>query len=280
MKGSDLRKALRSGQRVYGTLIVANSPRWPADAVAHLGLDFVFIDSEHVPLDRGQLSWMCRTYAAMGIAPIVRIPSPDPYWATMVVDGGAQGVIAPYLERPEQARQVGSAIKLRPLRGQRLERAASGQEPLSPELLEYTATRNAGISFIANIESIPAMQALDDILKEEFLDAVLVGPHDLSTSLGVPEQYDHPDYIAAVDEIFRKARAHGKGAGIHAVYEQAVPQEIRWAQMGANLIVHSADIYVFRRGMLTDLAAIRGALGDLPQGAGAGTGPAPQGGTI
>ena len=48
MKGQDLRKALRSGQRVYGTLIVANSPRWPADAVAHLGLDFVFIDSEHV----------------------------------------------------------------------------------------------------------------------------------------------------------------------------------------------------------------------------------------
>ena len=132
MKGQDLRKALRSGQRVYGTLIVANSPRWPADAVAHLGLDFVFIDSEHVPLDRGQLSWMCRTYAAMGIAPIVRIPSPDPYWATMVVDGGAQGVIAPYLERPEQARQVGSAIKLRPLRGQRLERAASGRSRSRP----------------------------------------------------------------------------------------------------------------------------------------------------
>jgi len=257
MKGQDLRKALRSGQRVYGTLIVANSPRWPADAVAHLGLDFVFIDSEHVPLDRGQLSWMCRTYAAMGIAPIVRIPSPDPYWATMVVDGG---------------------IKLRPLRGQRLERAASGAEPLSPELLEYTGTRNAGISFIANIESIPAMQALDDILEVEFLDAVLVGPHDLSTSLGVPEQYDHPIFIAAVDEIFRKARAHGKGAGIHAVYDQAVQHEIRWAQMGANLIVHSADIYVFRRGMLADLAAIRGALGDFPDHT--GTNPAPRGGTI
>jgi 2-keto-3-deoxy-L-rhamnonate aldolase RhmA len=81
-----------------------------------------------------------------------------------------------------------------------------------------------------------------------------------------------------VDEIFRKARAHGKGAGIHAVYEQAVQQEIRWAQMGANLIVHSADIYVFRRGMQADLAAIRGALGDFPGNTDAG--PAPRGGTI
>lgn len=278
MKGEDLRKALRSGQRVYGTLIVANSPRWPVDAVAHLGLDFVFIDSEHVPLDRGQISWMCRTYAAMGIAPIVRIPSPDPFTATMVVDGGAQGVIAPYLETRRQARQVGSAIKLRPLRGQRLEQAACGAEPLSAELRHYTDTRNAAISFIANIESVAAMQALEDILEDEFLDAVLVGPHDLSTSLGVPEQYDHPDFIAAVDEIFRKARAHGKGAGIHAVYEQAVAHEIRWARMGANLIVHSADIYAFRRAMQADLAVLRAALGDQPAAAPAP--PPPAGGTI
>ena len=83
-----------------------------------------------------------------------------------------------------------------------------------------------------------------------------------------------------MDEIFRKARAHGKGAGIHAVYEQAVQHEIRWAQMGANLIVHSADIYVFRRGMLADLAAIRGALGDFPQGESESSSPAPRGGTI
>jgi len=278
MKGQELRAALRGGQRVYGTLICSTSPRWPVDGVAPLGLDFVFIDSEHVPMDRGQLSWMCRTYAAMGLAPIVRIPSPDPYWATMAVDGGAQGVIAPYLETPEQARRVGSAIKLRPLRGQRLERAASGQEPLSPELLAYTGARNAGITFIANIESIPAMEALDEILEEEYLDAVLVGPHDLSTSLGVPEQYDHPKFIAAVDEIFRKARAHGRGAGIHAVYSQAVSHEIRWAKMGANLIVHSADIYAFRRAMQADLAAIREALGDQPGAAPAD--PSVRGGTI
>ena len=79
-----------------------------------------------------------------------------------------------------------------------------------------------------------------------------------------------------MDEIFRKARAHGKGAGIHAVYEQAVEHEIRWAQMGANLIVHSADIYAFRRAMQIDLAAIRGALGDIPGSASL----PPRGGTI
>ena len=76
----ELRRCLYKGQPVFGTLIVSPSPRWP-EAVATCGLDFVFIDTEHVALDRAQLSWMCQTYAALGIPSLVRIPSPDPHGA-------------------------------------------------------------------------------------------------------------------------------------------------------------------------------------------------------
>src|SRR5437764_2135485 len=92
-----LRSALHAGQRVYGTLIVADSPRWPAQ-VAQIGLDFVFIDTEHIALDRKELSWMCQVYAGLGLPPLVRIPSPDPYAATMALDAGAAGIVAPYVE--------------------------------------------------------------------------------------------------------------------------------------------------------------------------------------
>ena len=84
MTSSELLSALRKGRRTYGSLIVSTSPRWPA-SVAHIGLDFVFIDTEHIAIDRAQLSRMCQTYAALGLAPIVRISSPDPYTAWMVV---------------------------------------------------------------------------------------------------------------------------------------------------------------------------------------------------
>ena len=119
MNGTELGHALRNGRRAYGTLIVSPSPSWP-NLVATIGLDFVFIDTEHIPIDRHDLSWMCRTYRAMNIAPVVRIPSPDPYQACTVLDGGACGVVAPYIESAEQVQKLVGAVKLRPIKGRKL----------------------------------------------------------------------------------------------------------------------------------------------------------------
>ena len=92
MTPDQLRRRLLAGDTVFGTLIVSPSPQWPG-AVRECGLDFVFIDTEHIALHRVQLRWMRRTYAALGLPPLVRIPSPDPCAAGMVLDGGAAGAI-------------------------------------------------------------------------------------------------------------------------------------------------------------------------------------------
>src|ERR1041384_6156770 len=109
MNSTQLRAAIRGGNRAYGTLIVADSPRWPAQVV-QIGLDFVFIDTEHIAIDRKELSWMCQTYAALGLPPLVRIPSPDPFAATIALDAGAAGVVAPYIETTEQVRALRGAV--------------------------------------------------------------------------------------------------------------------------------------------------------------------------
>src|SRR5262245_65274560 len=76
MNGKELIKTLREGQRVYGTMIVSTAPHWPV-AVKRAGADFAFIDTEHIAIDRTTLAWMCQTCRALGLAPLVRIPSPD-----------------------------------------------------------------------------------------------------------------------------------------------------------------------------------------------------------
>lgn len=258
MDGKTLGEALRSGTRVYGTLIVSTSPRWP-QALAGAGLDFVFIDTEHIAIDRAQLSWMCQTYRHMGLPPIVRIPSPDPHQATMVLDGGACGIIAPYVETAEQVRALSGAVKLRPLKGQRLRRTLAG-EPLEPELDAYLNRANAGNLLIVNVESVPAIEALDDIVAVPGLDAVLVGPHDLSCSLGIPEQYSHPRFEEAVCAIFAKARAASLGAGIH--FWSDVEKQVAWLRAGANLLIHDSDIGLFAKHLRADLHAIKQAMGD------------------
>ena len=256
MTGKELNKALHDGTKVFGTVIVSTSPRW-IDVVAQMDMDFVFIDTEHIPIDREMLSWMCHAYKGIGKAPIVRIPSPDPFQASMVLDGGASGVIAPYVETADEVRALVGAVKYRPLKGDRLKKALEKPETLEPALTDYLTDRNADKSLIVNIESTPALDALDDILAVPGLDAVLVGPHDLTCNLGIPEQYNDKRYISAVDTIISKARAAHIGAGCHVIYPDGLEQEIRWAKQGMNFIIHSADLLAFSRTISRDINEIR-----------------------
>jgi len=260
MNGKQLAEALRAGRRVYGTLLISPSPHWP-QALAGAGLDFVFIDTEHIAIERTVLSWMCRTYAALDLAPVVRIPAPDPYQATAVLDGGASGLLVPYVETAAQVRRLAGAVKFRPLKGRRLDEFLAGRAALEPELLSYLEQRNAGNSLLINIESVPAIEALDDILAVPGVDAVIIGPHDLSCSLGIPEQYHHPRFEEAVRTIIRKAAARGVGAGVHAFWD-SVPQQIEWARLGGNVLLNSSDLLLFRRALMDDLNRLKQPFGD------------------
>ena len=262
MNAVELCNALHLGQRVYGTLIVSTSPEWPLQ-VGGLGLDFVFIDLEHVAIERTTLSWMCRTYSAMGLAPVVRITRPDPYEASTALDAGAEGIIVPYVESAEQVQKLRGAVKLRPIKGKKLDQILAGDpEALEPDLGDYIKRRNQA-ALIVNIESVPAVNALDEILSVPQLDAVLIGPHDLSCSMGIPEEYNHPDFDRTVRDVLSRARARQVGAGIHYMMDD-IEQEIRWIQEeGANLVIHRADLVVFKNEMRAQVHQIRGALGDL-----------------
>jgi 4-hydroxy-2-oxoheptanedioate aldolase len=260
MNGQDFRNALRSGKRVYGAMLVSRSPKY-TETIQSLGMDYVFIDTEHIDVDRTTLSWMCRCYRAMNICPVVRITAPDPYQASTVLDGGACGVVAPYIETPEQVRALVGAVKYKPLKGIKLERILNGEETPGATLADYIEKANAHTSVIVNIESVAAIENLDRILAVPGLDGVLIGPHDLSTSLGIPEQYTHPEYEKAVETILVKARKAGVGAGIHVHYVGEIGQEIDWCKKtGANLVCHRSDILSFKIAMQKDLAEIKAAL--------------------
>ena len=132
MTPENFRTALRSEERIYGTLVVSTSPFWPK-IIGDCGLDFVFIDTEHIAISRETLSWMCRTYSAMGIPPLVRITDPDPDRATVALDDGAVAIVAPYIETPEQVQALRGATKFRPPKGKKLDRCLKG-EKLDEEL--------------------------------------------------------------------------------------------------------------------------------------------------
>ena len=248
------RERLKQGALVLGTLIVSPSPKWP-QVVSQAGLDFVFIDTEHIAIDRFELSWMCQTYSAFGIPPLVRIPSVDPNAATMALDGGAAGIIAPYVETQEQVQALRGAVKKRPLKGERLQEALVGKG-LEPKLEQYLSQAANQTLLIVNVESTPALDNLAEILRVPDLDGILIGPHDLSCSLGIPEEYDNPKFSDACEHIFRQARLAKVGAGIH--FWGDLKQQARFLELGANMLIHSADITLFQRALQHDLDVLRG----------------------
>jgi hypothetical protein len=174
-----LKQRLHEGPVVFGTLVVSPSPRW-AEAIDGAGLDFVFIDTEHIALDREQLSWMCHGYARLGLPPLVRIPSPDPYAATMVLDGGAAGVIAPYVETVEQVEALRGAVKMRPIKGRKLDRLLKGAAA-EPDLASYLTEGAEQRLLIINIESIDAIEALDALLERMTSHAASAFPNVMIT---------------------------------------------------------------------------------------------------
>jgi 4-hydroxy-2-oxoheptanedioate aldolase len=255
MNALEFRKALAKRKPLFGTPVVSPSPTW-VPVVEGLGLDYVFLDTEHIPMDRQILSWMCRAYKGAAVAPLARIPSPDPFEASKVLDGGAAAVLAPYVETVEQVRALVGAVKHKPVKGQMPGAMLEGDRACAAQSA-YVAQYNAGRSLLINIESVPAIERLDELLAVEGLDGIVIGPHDLSVSLGVPEQWRHPRFVEAVETILGAARDHGLSAGIHMIYDEALDQYERWRDAGANLILHLADLLAFQFCLRRDLAAIR-----------------------
>ena len=264
MNSIQLLKKMAAGERIYGTLITSASPFW-ISKIKTIGLDFVFIDTEHNPMDRIALSHLCNSYKGAGLATLTRIPSPSPFDASMALDAGSNGILAPYIESPEQVRNLVGAVKYRPLKGKRLEGVLGGSVELTQNELDFFGRYNEGNFLFINIESQYAIDNLDEILAVPGFDGIIIGPHDLSINLGVPEQFSSKVFLDAVSHIIRKTLEHGKMVGNH--FSFGIDYELEWARQGMNIILHSIDLTVFANTMREELNIFRKLFGEPIYGA-------------
>lgn len=263
MKKNPLLEKLNSGQRIYGSAIISASKIW-SNAVKSANLDFVFIDTEHIPLGRETVSEMCVLYSALNLNPIVRIPSPDPYAACTMLDGGAVGILVPYIETKEQVKEIVGATKYRPIKGKRLNEFLTDNSKIKPNLKEYIDNRCKNNLLFINIESEPAVKDLSKILSVDGIDGVIIGPHDLSCSLGIPEEYDNPEFDKYVKQIIKIASKKNIPVGIHLSED---PQyQIKWGNLGIKIILHSSDFAIYSKSLVSDINKIRQGLENYQNG--------------
>ncbi len=259
MTPSELKSALKSGKPVFGFMLFAiEGMRW-ARFYPGSTLDYIIIDSEHASRDRTGLSNLIGSVKSSGMACIVRTPSTDDTYVAMALDAGADGVLVPYCETVEEVSRCANKLRYHPLKGEYFERVAAGGDLPSEKTREYLEQRHEGHIFIMGVESEPAVNRLDELLECAEIDGIFVGPNDLTTSLGIPDEVENPVYLDVLKRIIDTGESHGVPTMVH---QQTMEASKKAIELGARFVLHSSDVGFLLKGVQQDFAELRAFAGE------------------
>lgn len=238
MRPNPLKTALAAGSVQLGSILGQFRSAEIARIYKASGFDWVFIDTEHGGFDIETVQDVCRVSSIIGLTPLVRIADVQYALMARALDCGAEGIILPRVESPELLERAVSWMKFPPAgaRGFGLSRMSVDYAPLSmPQIMQYM---NDNVMTVLQIETLRAVEAREELLAIEGVDAVLVGPADLSISLGVPGEFEHPRLVSAVESIMDTCARRGIVPGIHV----RLPHLAKgWRERGMRLLSCSTD---------------------------------------
>jgi len=239
MKKNTVKQALKEGRLQLGTAFQQLRSQDAIRVLAAAGFDWAFLDAEHGGFDLETLQDLCRIAVKVGLSPIARVAELQYSLVARALDCGAEGVILPRVEDPAALERAVSWSKFPPLgvRGMGLMPLHVDFEPAGiPAIMEHM---NREQMVVLQIETVRALEARDELLSVPCIDAVMIGPVDLSISLGVPGEFEHPKMLAAVEKIVESCRAHGVAPGAQA---RNVALAQRWKSMGMLFVGCSSEV--------------------------------------
>lgn len=250
-----LRSTLHAGGAAIGSWLNTASPI-SAELMAACGFDFLTVDAEHSAVDvpQAQVLFQAIRSGNADCAPLVRLPGTGYATTKRYMDAGAAGVIAPLVNAPDQAREVVRAVKYPPEGDRGV--GYCRDNVFGMRFSEAVDSANERTLVCVQIEHIEAVKNVEAILKVRGVDAALIGPYDLSASMGLTGQFDHRDFLAARERVLKACLAQGVAAGIHVV--QPDPSEATGRiREGYRFIAYSLDITMLSCACRSGLEAIR-----------------------
>ena len=232
-----LQELLAAGDTAIGALVQLPSAS-VVEVLAQAGFDWLVIDTEHGPIDVERLQAMIRGTSETATTPFVRIASNLDWLAKRALDVGALGVMIPGVNSADEARAAVRAVRYPP-------EGSRGYGPTFAALrwglpgADYVRQANDTVTAILQIEHIDAVTRIDDILSVRGIDLVLIGPNDLSGSMGLLGQVSHPEVQAAIDRVLKAAKKVLVPAGIFGV---SVDEINRYIAQGFQAILAGVDV--------------------------------------
>jgi 2-keto-3-deoxy-L-rhamnonate aldolase RhmA len=255
MRPNPVRARLRAGETSYGVMAFEFFTPGLAPALAAAGAEFLLLDMEHSGAGIDTMKQQIAFARGADIVPMVRVPGLHYHLVAPVLDAGAMGIMAPMVETKEQAEKLAAWCRYRPegVRGLAFDIAHDDYAP-SGDPVTQMREANERTLVIALIETQRGIAAVDEILAVPGVDVGWLGHFDLTNTMGITAQFDHPDFHAAVDTLLGACQRHGK---IPAILSTTVEGVAAWRRRGFRCLCYGTDISLLQGAFSAGLARLR-----------------------
>jgi 2-dehydro-3-deoxyglucarate aldolase len=248
-----LKQKLKNNILTIGSWITVGHPAI-AEIMAQSGFDWLTVDMEHSAITLTEAQQLIQVIELSGCVPLVRVGSNDPNLIKRVMDAGSHGVIVPMVNSAEDAEAAVKAVKYPPVgtRGVGLARA----QGYGVDFENYKSWVEQESIVIVQIEHIEAVRNIEEILQTEGVDGFIIGPYDLSGSLGMPGEFNEPEVHEALETVKKAAKKMGIISGFHVVPPE-LSQLNGKIDEGYRFVAYSLDSLFLAETCLRDLAKIK-----------------------
>lgn len=224
-----LKRKIKEGAFAIGTFVKMNDPS-VVEILGLIGFDFFVLDNEHVAMSKESMVSMIRGADVTNIVPIVRVRKNEDVEILQALDAGALGVQVPNVDTEQEALLLAASVKYDPVGKRGFSPSVRAAKYGLLDKKEYVKFANENTLIVSHCETVECVNNLDKILVIPEIDVIFIGPMDLSQSLGVIGEANHPKVLECIDTIIKKTKAAGKAVGIVSTPAQAAEYVARGVQ--------------------------------------------------
>ena len=254
MKSNKVKRTLKEGGTVIGTMTFEFCTPGIARLSAEAGAEFIIYDMEHTGWSVETVRDLIATTNADHIEPFVRVPATQYHFIARVLDVGARGVMVPMVSDAQQAEVIVQSGKYPPI-GQRGAAFQIAHDHFAQgSIVGKIEHANTEGLLIAQIENRPGLENVDRIAAVEGIDVLWIGGFDLSNFLGIPGQFDHPEFTTALERVVAACEHHGKAAGYLV---NTIEEGTEMLGRGFRCIAYGGDLWLYRRALAEGIEGLR-----------------------
>ena len=254
MRENGTKRKLAAGGTSIGTMMFEFSSTGIGRIAAAAGAEFAIFDMEHSGWSIETIRTLIATTCAADIVPMVRVPATQYHLLSRPLDIGAMGLMIPMVETEAQARLIVESAKYPPIGRRGAGFSLAHDDYAGGDVAEKMTSANEEGLLIAQIETALGVENVEAIAAVEGIDCLWIGHFDLTLSLGIPAQFDHPRFHAAVDRVLDACAKHGKAPGIMG---GTVESSLEWIDRGFRAIAYSGDLWIYQAALAEGIARLQ-----------------------